>query len=460
MADALSRHPAVQSDPDKVSFLGILTATTPNAALLSDATFKEQLAAAYKADAAFQPAHFVEKEGLFYRGKTLVLPADTGLQQQVLHECQDAPYAGHVGYLKTLKNVQRYFWWPGMSKTVKQYVQTCDSCQRNKSSTQRPAGLLQPLPVPGETWESVSMDLIISLPRTEAGNTAILVFVDRLSKMVHLAPCTDEASAEHIAALFLNNVFKLHGLPKSIVSDRDVRFTSKFWQAFTEKLQVQQRMSTAFHPQTDGNTERVNRVLEDMLRHYIDPTQTNWDTLLPLVEISINDSHHESINAVPFVLNFGKRPNLPLDLVVNQGGEEQGDCDTATSLAERIQTVVARAKVCLQAAQQRQKAYADTHRRELHLSVGDQVLLSTKNIKVKTAGTHKLLPKWLGPFKIIKSVNEVAYKLDLPASLKIHPVFHVSLMKPYKPGGRVQTPPVPELIEGEMEYEVEAILAH
>lgn len=162
---------------------------------------------------------------------------------------------------------------------------------------------------------------------------------------------------------------------------------------FTDKLRLQRRMSTAFHPQTDGNTERVNRVLEDMLRHYIDPTQTNWDTLLPLVEFAINDSHHESINAVPFVLNYGKRPNLPLDLVVNQKGEEQGDCDTATSVAERIQTVVAQAKVCLHAAQQRQKAYANTHRRDVKFSVGDEVLLSTKNIKVKTAGTHKLLPK-------------------------------------------------------------------
>jgi transposase InsO family protein len=169
--------------------------------------------------------------------------------------------------------------------------------------------------------------------------------------MVHLAPTVDEASAEDIADLFLNTVFKLHGLPESIVSDRDVRFTSKFWRAFTDKLQMQRRRSSAFHPQTDGNTERVNRTLEDMLRHYIDPTQTNWDTLLPLIESPINDSHHESINAVPFVLNYGKRPKLPLDLVLHQRGEEQGKCDTGTTLAEHIQTVVARAKVCLQASQ-------------------------------------------------------------------------------------------------------------
>jgi hypothetical protein len=226
------------------------------------------------------------------------------------------------------------------------------------------------------------------------------------------------------------------------------------------KLQVQHGMSSAFHPQTDGNTERVNRVLEDMMRHYIDPTQTTWDSLLPLVEFAINSSHHESVQATPFVLNYGKMPKLPLDLAMNQKGEEAGACDEANSVAELIQSAVAKAKVCLQAAQQRQKAYADRHRRELQFAVGDEVLLSTKNIKVKTAGTHKLLPKWLGPFKVAKRVNAVAYKLELPASLKIHPVFHVSLLKQYERSGRVQPPPVPELVDGELEYEVETILAH
>jgi hypothetical protein len=147
-----------------------------------------------------------------------------------------------------------------------------------------------------------------------------------------------------------------------------------------------------------------------------------------------------------------------LDLVVPRGEESTATCDSTTSLAERIHIAVARAKLCLHAAQQRQKAYADTHRRELLLANGDEVLLNTKNIKVKTAGTHKLLPKWIGPFKVLQCVNEVAYKLTLPPSLKIHHVFHVSLLKPYHQG--VQPPPIPELIEGELEYEVESVLAH
>jgi hypothetical protein len=243
-----------------------------------------------------------------------------------------------------------------------------------------------------------------------------------------------------------------------------IRFTSKFWKAFVAQMRVQHGMSTAFHPRSDGNTERVNRVLEDMLRHYIDPTQTDWDSLLLMVQFSINNSYRASINSVPFKLVYGKRPCLPLDLVVPRGEEgaahSNATCDSATSLAERIQAVVAHAKLCLQAAQQRQKVYADVHRRELQFAVGDEVLLSTKNIKVKTAGTHKLLPKWIGPFKVLHCVNEVAYKLTLPFNLKIHPVFHVSLLKAYQQGGRVQPPPVPELIENELEYEVESVLAH
>jgi hypothetical protein len=307
------------------------------------------------------------------------------------------------------------------------------------------------------------MDLIVSLPRTAAGFTAIAVFVDRLSKMVRLAPCRDDTTAAEFADLFVQHVFRSHGLPAQIVSDRDPRFVSKFWRALMERLGVSQALSSAFHPQTDGNTERVNRVLEDMLRHFVDPTQADWDALLPLVEFAINDSYHESVRSTPFVLNYGKRPRLPMDLILR--GEESPDVestptnDSADNIAARIQSVVSEAKQCLDAAQQRQKAYADQFRRDYTFAVGSDVLLSTKHINIKMKGTPKLLPRWVGPFKVLQQINPVAYKLDLPASLKIHPVFHASLLKAYEPG-RVTPPPPPEVVDGEMEWEVESILAH
>jgi hypothetical protein len=464
VADALSRHPVV-SKP--VVALIVLRSASKLRKLADSNSFVSAVQKAYATDAYFasrsNTADLVSKGGLWYMGELLVVPNDEHVKTTVISECHDTPYAGHAGRGKTLHNVRKNFWWPGMARDVRRFVASCESCQRVKPLNRAPAGLLQPLPLPGDTWDSISMDLIVSLPQTAAGFTAIAVFVDRLSKMVHLAPCRDDTTAEQFADLFVHHVFRSHGLPAQIVSDRDPRFTSKFWRALMGRLGVTQALSSAFHPQTDGNTERVNRVLEDMLRHFVDPTQSNWDTLLPLIEFAINDSVHDSVGNTPFVLNYGKRPRLPLDLVLR--GEESPNVeskstnDTADDLAGSIQTVVADAKICLDAAQQRQKAYADRFRRDFTFAVGSEVLLSTKHINVKMKGTPKLLPRWVGPFKVTQKVNPVAYKLDLPASLKIHPVFHASLLKAYEPG-RVSPPPPPDVVDGEYEWEVEAVLAH
>jgi hypothetical protein len=463
VADALSRHP---TDNRPIVATIVLRSTSVQRKLTDSNTFVSAIKQAYAADQCFavkeHTADLTKVHDLWFMGDLLVLPNDEQLKLQVLAECHDTPYAGHVGRTKTLHNVRKNFWWPGMACDVCQYVTNCDSCQRVKSGHQHLVGLLQPLPVPGDTWDSVSMDLIVSLPKMAAGFTSIVVFVDRLSKMVHLAPCRDTTTAEDFAELFYQHVFRLHGLPSQIVSDRDPLFMSKFWRALMERLEVTHAMSSAFHPQTDGNTERVNQVLEDMLRHFIDPAQSNWDKLLPLVEFAINDSYHESVCNTPFVLNYGKRPRLPMDLVLREQGTHEvstSTCDAAESLANRIHTIVNDAKKCLTAAQQRQKAYADRYRRDVEFAVGSEVLLSTKHINIKMKGSSKLLPKWVGPFKVEKQVNVVADKLKLPASLQLHPVFHASLLKAYVPG-RVQPPPPPEVIEGEFEWEVESILAH
>jgi hypothetical protein len=204
----------------------------------------------------------------------------------------------------------------------------------------------------------------MSLPQTAADYTAIAVFVIRLSEMVHLAPCRDDTTAEQFADLFVQHVFCAHGLPRQLVSDRDPRFTGTFWRA-----------------QTDGNTERVIRVVEDMLRHYVDPSQGNWDTMLPLVEFAINDSVHESVQSTPFVLNYGKRPRLPVDLVLQReestAVELQSTNDAADNITARIQSVVSDAKMCLVAAQLRQKAYTDDFRRDVEFDIGTEVMLST-----------------------------------------------------------------------------------
>lgn len=213
------------------------------------------------------------------------------------------------------------------------------------------------------------------------------------------------------------------------------------------------KMSTAFHPQTDGQTERVNRMVEEYLRHFVSAEQDDWDELLPLAEFALNDSYQESIGTTPFYLTYGQHPNRPaVRTLTNAPG--------ANDWVSNIDSAIKRAKSKVQAAQQRQKAYANQKRRELELEVGQEVLLSTKNIRLKVPGTQKLLPRFIGPFPITKRVGQVAYELKLPANMRIHNVFHVSLLKPYHSDGTYRPPPPPIHLDDGLYYEVEAVLQH
>ena len=396
-------------------------------------------------------------DGLWYKGAAVAVPKYGTLRQQCLEFAHDAPFSGHLGITKTLKQLHRLFWWPSMYKDVCKYIKSCPKCQRNKPSMQQPGGLLQSLPVPGRRWESVSVDFITQLPTTKSGFDAIVVFVDRLSKMVRFAPCHSTVTAEQAAQLFVENVFKSHGIPRTMVSDRGPQFASKFWQEFHKLLGSRVQLSTAFHPQTDGQTERANRVLEEMLRHYVSPRQDDWDKCLPLAEFAVNNSWQESVQSTPFFLNYGHHPLTPLSQLVDT------TVPAAKQYTEGIRTAVAAAQAAMNAAQQRQKAYADRGRRELSFSVGDKVLLSTRHLKLKHGdGATKLGPKWVGPYAVQARVGAVAYKLALPLGSRVHPVFHVSLLKPYTApnDGREEVPPPPIDTEDGQFFEITGILKH
>ena len=303
------------------------------------------------------------------------------------------------------------------------------------------------------------MDLITQLPLTDRGHTAIIVFVDRLSKMVHFVPAHTDMGSEEFAQVFLREVFAKHGLPKNIVSDRDTRFTSKFFKELCRHLGVRQHMSTAFHPQSDGQTERANRVLEDMLRTYVAPSQDDWDLKLPCCEFAVNNAWNAATGSTPFFLNFGEHPRSHVDMDVSS------DVPAVMEYADKIGNALRAAKERLKVAQDRMKAVADGKRRDESFQVGDMVLLKTyktTHINLARLGTKKLYPLSIGPFKVVEKINEVAYKLDLPMELKkVHPTFHVSLLRRYKDGGRsALTKPPPLLVEGNAEYEVERILTH
>jgi hypothetical protein len=220
----------------------------------------------------------------------LVIPDYGDLRVECVLAVHTHPYAGHYGINWTLKKAQQVYNWPQMRQTVETVVKECDSCQRVQYVRHKPQGELHPLQIPERRWQSVSMDLITDLPVTKRGHDAVVVFVDRLSKMVHVAPCTKTATAERLAEIFEHEVFKHHGMPTDIVSDRDIRFQSEFWKTVHSRLGIKLSMSTAKHPQTDGQTERANGVLEDTLRHFVGPYQTDWDEYLAVAEFAMNNA--------------------------------------------------------------------------------------------------------------------------------------------------------------------------
>ena len=325
---------------------------------------------------------YTQKAGLFFHEGRLVLPDHANIRQKVFESLHSTLFAGHKGRHATIKLVKREYYWPNMDADIAEWIRVCPPCQRDKGSNRLPAGELQPLPVPEQRWSDVSMDFITHLPRTRSGHTSIYVVVDRLSKLAHFIPTVDTATAEDVARLFIGNIFVQHGMPRRIVSDRDTRFTGSFWASMCEIWGCERQMSTAYHPQTDGQTERVNRTLEDMLRHWCSPDQDDWDQYLKLAEFAYNNAYHESIGDTPFMLTFGQHPYTPASLFRTDVHGKLPN-PSARSFQAGMQERVQKAKQSLEGAQCRQKAYADQRRRALDLDIGSYVKLSTVNLAEK-----------------------------------------------------------------------------
>ncbi|KAG2888322.1 hypothetical protein PC119_g19788 [Phytophthora cactorum] len=248
----------------------------------------------------------------------IVVPNDEDLKFDILQEAHDAPSSDHLGREKTFLSVSQAFWWTHMYRWVARYVKTCETCQRVKPAGHASAPL-QSLPVPVDCWKSMSLDFVFGLPADDHGNTGILVLVCRLSKMVHLAPVPDTVTGEQAARLFVDGVFRHLGLPETLVSDRNPRFTAAFWQTLFQLPGTRLHMSTTDHPQTDGQTERVNRVLEDTLRSVYAAAPRTWSERLPVVEFALNNAVHALTGFIPFYLNGMRHPRAPLTL---RGGTE------------------------------------------------------------------------------------------------------------------------------------------
>ena len=359
---------------------------------------------------------------------------------RILHDAHDSPMAGHGGTRRTLDLVLRKTRWAGVRKDVQKYVQDCEVCARNKVPRTKPYGLLQPLQIAERPWESVTLDYIVKLPPSR-GFDSIVVYVDRLTKAAHFRPTREDISANEAVLLFADNVIRLHGVPKEVITDRGSHFKSTHWKQFHESLGTKVKLSSAYHPTTDGQTERTNQTLEKWLRMYISATQDDWAEKLPQAEFCYNNSLNSSTQASPFLLNLGYHPSPDGARVNNDLWDIAGLQKEARRLLEIARTDMAR--------------YANRKRQPAPFKEGDWVYLSTRHLGIVQA-TPKLGPKYVGPYRITKDFKNSSFQLDTPG-LQRHNVYHASLLKPSH--APPKEPQGPVLVDDEEEYEIEALLA-
>ncbi|GJR23145.1 putative reverse transcriptase domain-containing protein [Tanacetum coccineum] len=355
------------------------------------------------------------------------LPRYGDLRTLIMHESHKSKYSVHPGSDKMYQDMKQLYWWPNMKADIATYVSKCLTCLRVKAEHQKPSGLLVQPAIPQWKWDNITMDFVTKLPRTQSGNDTIWVIVDRLTKSAHFLPMRETDPMDKLARLYLKEVVTRHGIPVSIICDRDPRFTSNFWRSFQKAMGTRLDMSTTYHPETDGQSERTIQTLKDMLRACVIDFGNGWEGHLPLIEFSYNNSYHASIKAAPFEALYGRKCRSPVCWA------EVGDARlTGPELVHETTEKIVQIKQRMQAARDRQKSYADVRRKPLEFQVGDRVMLKVSPWKgvVRFGKWGKLNPRYIGPFKVLAKVGTVAYRLELPQQLsRVHSTFHVSNLK-------------------------------
>ncbi|KAI3757891.1 hypothetical protein L6452_05435 [Arctium lappa] len=325
------------------------------------------------------------------------------------------------------RDLKLHYWWPVMKLDVAKCVERCVTCLQVKAEHQRPYGSLQPLTIPEWKWKHITMDFVFKLPKTLKGNDTIWVVVDRLTKSAHFLAMRETLPMDKLTNLYIDEVVSRHGVPLSILSDRDSQFTSKFWDGLQRELGTKVKLSMAYHPQTNGQSERTIQTLEDMLRSCVIDFGGTWDSYLPLVEFAYNNSYHSSIRMAPFEALYGRKCRTPVCWL--EAGEKQfAGPEIVQATTDKVKGI----REQLKAAQDWQKSYADKKRRLIEFQVGDRVMLKVSPWKgiIHFGKRGKLSPHFLGPFAILEKVGIQDYRLDLPPEMDgIHPTFHVCYLR-------------------------------
>ncbi|GJU85900.1 reverse transcriptase domain-containing protein [Tanacetum coccineum] len=340
-----------------------------------------------------------------------------------MHESYKSNYSIHPGSDKMYHDLKMLYWWPNIKANIATYVSKCLTFAKVKAEHQKPSGLLVQPDIPEWKWEKITMEFITKLPKTAAGYNSIWVIVERLTKSAYFLPMKERDLIEKLTRLYMKEIVARHEIAVSIIFDRDSHFTSRVWQSLHEALGTQLNLSTAYHPQTDGQSERTIQTLEDMLRACVIDFGNGWDRHLPLVEFSYNNSYHTSIKAAPFEALYGRKCRSPVCWA--EVGEAQL---TGPEIIHETTEKIFKIRDRMQAARDRQKSYADKRRRPLEFEVGDKVMLKVAPWKgvMRFGKRGKLNPRYIGPFRIIERIGPVAYHLELPQELsRVHNVFHV-----------------------------------
>jgi transposase InsO family protein len=435
VADALSRRPHTDLHLHAISACQPAWITAVVAAYQQDDQAKallQRLVLATEPDDCYKL-----QQGVIRKNGKIWITANSELQHQIIQELHASPMGGHSGVPVTLRRLKQLFAWKGMAKMVHRFVTSCTICQQSKPDRAKYPGLLQPLPVPDSAWQVISMDFIEGLPRSGRFN-CILVVVDKFSRYAHFIPLAHPFSAATVAMAFMDNVYKLHGPPEQIISDRDRVFNSMFWRQLFELSGTILKMSSSYHPETDGQTERVNQCLEGYLRCFAHAYPSKWIQWLTLAEYWYNTSLHSALGKSPFEVLYGRSPR------------QLGITDVSTCTVPDLQAWLNERQLMqdllrqhLERVRLRMKHFADKNRTERVFATGDAVYLKLQpyiQSAVAPRAHHKLLFKYYGHYTVLQRVGEVAYKLDLPStslaykldlpsSSRIHPVIHVSQLK-------------------------------